>query len=80
LFGKPILKTFSFKKIREASGINLKKGSSVPEQLLFTMIQKIFPNQEKIANDRNTIYELIGRRLELDIYINELKLAFEYQV
>jgi hypothetical protein len=47
---------------------------------LFTIIQKIFPNQKTIANDRKTIFKIIGRRLELDIYINELKLAFEYQV
>lgn len=57
---------FGFKKIGEGW---------VSETLLFNIIRSIFPNKEIIRHHRPDWLE----RLELDIFIPDIKIAFEYQ-
>lgn len=61
-------------------GILKKGGQSFAEKMIFSILQEIYPNSFIQPNIRlDTLRSLKGKPLELDIYIEELKLAFEIQ-
>lgn len=73
-----ILKDVTFpdiKKINPDAELKIRRGKWVHEKLLYNIVKSLFSNHNTIYHYRSPWLE----NLELDIYIEDLKVAIEYQ-